>query len=155
MKRPTNFQTMIEARRRLEGALRQPQDRSAGLVRDRLVKHHLTGDYASHLRTESVMLIRAALLRSAEDMGQDVATRFSAAIIQGFGLDSHPMALAFAAVLAAGGRAYVTGPVMTGRNSYALIKTEVNGFEVGVSLSGHLYLIDPDQYGAALAKLQC
>lgn len=145
---------MIEARRRLEHALRQPQNRNAGQVRDRLVKYHLTGDYASHLRTESVMLIRAALLRSAEEMGQEIATRFSAAIIEGFGLDSHPMALAFAAVLAAGGRQLTNGALMTGRNSYALIRTELNGFEVGVSLSGHLYLVDPDQYGAALARLQ-
>ena len=154
MSQPINPASMIAARSRVENALRHPETRDATRVRDRLVKYHLTGDFASHLRTESVMLIRAALARSAQDLGQASAVRFSSHVIEGLALDTHPMALTLAAILAAGGARSTAGSPFTGRNSYALIKTDLGGFEFGIGLSGHVVLMDPDQYGAALAKLQ-
>lgn len=154
MTQPMNPASMIAARRRVENALRHPDTRDATRVRDRLIKFHLTGDFASHLRTESVMLIRAALARSAQDLEQAAATRFSSELIEGLNLHTHPMALTLAAVLAAGGERSSAGGRFTGRSSYAMIKTDVAGFEIGIGISGHVVLMDADQYGAALAKLQ-
>lgn len=154
MSQPINPTSMIMARSRLERALRKPESPEAQKVKDRLVKYHLTGIYASHLRTESVMLIRAALARSAQDMGEERSIRLSPEVVSGLGLDTHPMAITMATVLVAGGQGTWRSDPVTGRNSFAAIKMEVGGFAVRVTLGGALELDDPHQHSEALRRLQ-
>lgn len=148
---PSN--SIIHARARLERALRQPKTRDGYYVRNRLIKYHLTQTYASHLRAESVMLIRAALSKSRESGGSQNA-QLSCEIVEGLSLDSHPMAVTMASAVAAGATVQLRGCPSNGRSSYTAIDMQIGGFSIAVNLDGRVVISDADQLDAALECLK-
>lgn len=145
--------SIIIARTRLERALRYPKTRDGYYIRDRLIKYHLTHTYASHLRAESVMLIRAALAKSRESSGPQDA-QLSCDIVEGLSLDSHPMAVAMASAVAAGATVQLRGSPSNGRSSYTAIDMQIGGFSIAVNLDGRIVISDADQLDAALECLR-